>query len=141
MLLNCDDQMTVCTRMLVLTWALCSPAMSISAQEAESTLEGSGEGPLVIGREKMNLAFTFASEAGGYSSTLTSSGLGLYGLPVTSTEVDGRRMVLRVTRLDLVFTGTLRRDDQERIRRIDGEWFQHGEMVPVALLPVKAPAF
>ncbi len=120
---------------------VCLLATNAFGQEARDTLEGSWEGPLVLGRDNMSLAFTFSMNEGEYSATLTSGGMGIYGMPVTSTSVEDRKITIRIPRLDLEFTGTIRRDDDERITRIDGDWFQYSEMVPVILLPVEAPTF
>ena len=112
------------------------------AQESRETLEGSWEGPLVVGRDNMTMAFTFSLNEGDYRATLTSGGLGIFGMPVTTISVEGRDIVIRIPRLDLEFTGTIRRDqDTDRIIRIDGDWFQYSEMVPVVLLPVDEPSF
>lgn len=90
----------------------------------------------------MSLAFTFSLADEEYRATLTSGGMGIYGMPVTSVSVEGRRILMRIPRLDLEFTGTIRRDDSgEKILRIDGDWFQYSEMVPVVLLPVESPTF
>ena len=38
--------------------------------------------------------------------------------------------------------GRLRLDESGgQVQRIDGDWFQYSEMVPVILLPVDAPSF
>ena len=51
-------------------------------------------------------------------------------------------IIIRIPRLDMEFTGTLRLDETgEKIIRIDGDWFQYSEMVPVVLLPVDEPTF
>lgn len=114
----------------------------VLAQEGRDSLEGSWEGPLVLGRDNMSLAFTFSLADEEYRATLTSGGMGIYGMPVTSVSVEGRRILMRIPRLDLEFTGTIRRDDSgEKILRIDGDWFQYSEMVPVVLLPVESPTF
>ncbi len=115
---------------------------SLVAQEGRESLEGSWEGPLVIGRDNMTMAFTFSMSDDGYRATLTSGGMGIYGMPVTSVSVDDRDVLIRIPRLDLEFTGTIRRDaDTDRILRIDGDWFQYSEMVPIVLLPVDEPTF
>ena len=113
------------------------------AQEpARATLEGAWEGPLVLGREEMNLAFTFSAAGEDFAASLTSGGLGIYGMPADTVIVNGRSITIRIPRLDLEFTGTVRRDESgEKILRIDGDWFQYSEMVPVVLLPVESPSF
>ena len=106
-----------------------------SSQEdsAQLSLVGSWEGPLVLGRDNMNLAFTFSMKEGNYSAALISGGMGIYGMPADTVRIEG---------LNVIITGTLRLDETgENIIRIDGDWFQYSEMVPVVLLPVDEPTF
>ena len=106
------------------------------------SLVGSWEGPLVIGRDSTNLAFTFSLREGQYAAALISGGMGIYGMPADTVQVNGRNIIIRIPRLDGEFTGTIRLDDDgENIMRIDGDWFQYSEMVPVILLPVDQPTF
>ena len=106
------------------------------------SLVGSWEGPLVIGRDSTNLAFTFSLREGQYAAALISGGMGIYGMPADTVQVNGRNIIIRIPRLDVEFTGTIRLDDDgENIMRIDGDWFQYSEMVPVILLPVDQPTF
>ncbi|MAX08637.1 hypothetical protein OAL54_09265 [Gammaproteobacteria bacterium] len=117
---------------------------SVQAQEKLETpsLVGSWEGPLVIGRDSTNLAFTFSLREGQYAAALVSGGMGIYGMPADSVRVEGRKITIRIPRLDVEFTGTARLDKaEENIVRIDGDWFQYSEMVPVVLLPVDQPTF
>ena len=116
----------------------------ISSQEISEfpSLVGSWEGPLVIGRDSTNLAFTFAMRDGQYTAALISGGMGIYGMPADTVRVQERNIIIRIPRLDVEFTGTIRMDDSgENITRIDGDWFQYSEMVPVVLLPVDQPTF
>ena len=115
-----------------------------SSQEAspQLSLVGSWEGPLVLGRDNMNLAFTFSMQEGNYSAALISGGMGIYGMPADIVRIEGLNVIIRIPRLDMEFTGTLRLDEtEEKIIRIDGDWFQYSEMVPVVLLPVDEPTF
>ena len=106
------------------------------------SLVGSWEGPLVIGRDSTNLAFTFSIQNGEYAAALISGGMGIYGMPADMVRVDGRNITIRIPRLDVEFTGTIRLNESgEQIVRIDGDWFQYSEMVPVILLPVDQPTF
>ncbi|MED5412387.1 MAG: hypothetical protein VYE30_08580 [Pseudomonadota bacterium] len=116
----------------------------VVAQDDENipSLVGSWEGPLVIGRDSTNLAFTFSLLEGAYAAALISGGMGIYGMPADTVQVNGRNIIIRIPRLDVEFTGTIRMDDDgENIIRIDGDWFQYSEMVPVVLLPVDQPTF
>lgn len=107
------------------------------------TLEGrTFEGPLVIGRDSMALAFSFDIEGGELRARLFSAAMGIYGMPADSIAIDGTTLRIAIPRLDLEFTGRLRLDaNGQSIERIDGDWFQQSEMVPVVLLPVDAPSF
>ncbi len=110
--------------------------------KAYSSLIGSWEGPLVLGRDNMNLSFTFSVKEGNYSAALISGGMGIYGMPADTVRIEGLNVIIRIPRLDLEFTGTLRLNETgEKIIRIDGDWFQYSEMVPVVLLPVDEPTF
>ena len=103
---------------------------------------GSWEGPLVIGRDSSNLAFTFSLREGKYTAVLISGSMGIYGMPADTVRVEARNIIIRIPRLDVEFTGTIRLDDSgENIVRIDGDWFQYSEMVPIVLLPVDQPTF
>ncbi len=126
----------------VLLLCLLLGTQALAQEQGRETLEGSWEGPLVLGRDNMTMAFTFTMNGDAYAATLTSGGMGIYGMPVESVSVEGRSILLRIPRLDLEFTGTIRRDESgEKIMRIDGDWFQYSEMVPVVLRPVDSPTF
>lgn len=126
--------------LLVLT-AFNSAAIAQEQIELPSLI-GSWEGSLVLGRDNMKLAFTFTMIEGKYTAALISSGLGIYGMPAESVRVTGLNVTIRIPRLDLEFNGTLRLDAAgEKIVRIDGDWFQYSEMVPVVLFPVDTPSF
>ncbi|MDP6652682.1 MAG: hypothetical protein QGF90_11350 [Gammaproteobacteria bacterium] len=127
---------------LYLLVMLCSATAYPQEQLTHPSLLGSWEGPLVLGRDNMNLAFTFALNEGEYTAALISGGMGIYGMPADTVRVEGLNVIIRIPRLDVEFTGTLRLDETgEQIVRIDGDWFQYSEMVPVVLLPVDAPTF
>ena len=116
----------------------------IGAQEISETpsLIGSWEGPLVIGRDSTNLAFTFSIKDGQYTAALVSGGMGIYGMPADMVRVVGSNITIRIPRLDLEFTGTIRLNESgEQIVRIDGDWFQYSEMVPVVLLRVDTVSY
>lgn len=113
----------------------------LTAEATRENILGSWEGPLVIGRDNMTLAFTFTLQGEEIAAILTSSGLGIYGMPADTVIVDGRRITIRIPRLDLEFTGVARMTKSGAVMRIDGDWFQYSEMVPVVLLPVENPSF
>lgn len=118
-------------------------AGGVRAQEVTpEALLGTFEGPLVIGRDSMTLAFTFSLNGGELRAQLFSAAMGIYGMPADSVSVNDNALRIAIPRLDLEFTGRLRLDENgDRVQRIDGDWFQYSEMVPVVLLPVDAPSF
>ena len=127
--------------LFICTIALATYAVAQDEPEVPS-LVGSWEGPLVIGRDSTNLAFTFSLREGEYAAALISGGMGIYGMPADTVRIDGRDIIIRIPRLDVEFTGTVRLDESgENILRIDGVWFQYSEMVPVVLYPVDQPSF
>ena len=113
----------------------------LAAEATRENILGSWEGPLIIGRDNMKLAFTFTLQGEEIAAVLTSSGLGIYGMPADTVIFDDRRITIRISRLDLEFTGVARTDTSGVVLRIDGDWFQYSEMVPVVLLPVENPSF
>ena len=127
---------------LLLSLAIVSNLATSQEMPEHTSLVGSWEGPLVIGRDSTNLAFTFSIQEGEYAAALISGGMGIYGMPADTVRVDGRNITIRIPRLDLEFTGTIRLNESgDEIIRIDGDWFQYSEMVPVVLLPVDQPTF
>ena len=75
---------------------------------------------------------------GEYSASIISDGLGVYGMPADRVRLNGRSLTVVISRLDVEFTGTLRFDEAgENLLRIDANWFQGSEMVPVVLRPVE----
>ena len=113
-----------------------------SQDVAPEALLGTFEGPLVIGRDSMTLAFTFSVTGGELRAQLFSAAMGIYGMPADSVSVSENAVRIAIPRLDLEFTGRLRLDESGgQVQRIDGDWFQYSEMVPVILLPVDAPSF
>ena len=106
------------------------------------TLLGSFEGELVRGRETMTLAFTFTQEQGVYAAAITSAALGIFGMPAESVVLNGNKINIKVRKLDVDFYGTLRLSaDGMTIERIDGDYYQSSEMVPVVLKAVASPSF
>ena len=127
---------------MLLSLAIVSNLAASQEMPEHPSLVGSWEGPLVIGRDSTTLAFTFSIQEGEYAAALISGGMGIYGTPADTVRIDGRNITIRIPRLDLEFTGTIRLSESgDEIIRIDGDWFQYSEMVPVVLLPVDQPSF
>ena len=116
-------------------------ASVLAAEATRENILGSWEGPLIIGRDNMKLAFTFTLQGEEIAAVLSSSGLGIYGMPADTVIFDDRRITIRIPRLDLEFTGVARKTKSGAVLRIDGDWFQYSEMVPVVLSPVENPSF
>ncbi len=117
---------------------------SASAQPIadNSSLLGSWEGATMLGYDDMTLALTIIDEDGQLQARLVSAGLGIYGLPADSFSVDDGKIKAVFKRLGAELTGKLRLTESgDKVLRIDGDWFQSAEMVPVVLLPVAAPSF
>lgn len=94
------------------------------------------------GRENMTLAFTFTEQQGQYSAAITSAAMGIFGMPAESVSVNGNKIIIKVKRLDVDFYGTIRLSaDGMTIERIDGDYYQSSEMVPVVLIAVESPSF
>jgi hypothetical protein len=103
---------------------------------------GSWEGSMMMGRDDMTLALTVSEENGALQARLTSAGLGLYGMPADLFMVDGSAIKAVFERIGAEFTGKLRLGASgNEVLRIDGDWFQSAEMVPISLLPVSEPSF
>lgn len=109
------------------------------AQEPNSPpLVGSWGGPLVIGEDDLGLIFNISMADGEYAANMVSDGLGIYGMPADRVRLNGIMLTIVIRRLDVEFTGTLRFDEAgENLLRIDANWFQGSEMVPVVLRPVE----
>ena len=75
---------------------------ALAAEATRENILGSWEGPLVIGRDNMTLAFTFTLQGEEISAVLTSSGLGIYGMPADTVIVDGRRITIRIPSIYIV---------------------------------------
>ncbi len=111
---------------------------SLAQEDASPALVGAWGGPLVIGEDDLGLIFNFTLADGEYSATMISDGLGIYGMPADRVRLNGIMLTVNIQRLDVEFTGTLRFDEAgEELLRIDANWFQGSEMVPVVLRPVE----
>lgn len=130
-------------KMLILYLLLLLPAIGNAQTPAQvPPLLGTWEGELVRGRDNMTLAFTFALVDGNYTAAITSSALGIFGMPAERVTVEGLKVNISVRQLDVDFYGTLRLSaDGSAIERIDGDYYQSSEMVPVVLKFVTSPAF
>lgn len=102
-----------------------------------STLVGTWKSSLKINRDELSIALNLEIEQGVIQAELISDGLGIYGLPADSVEINGLRISAKFSRLDAEVSGWLRlNDDKDQVIRIDGDWFQGAELVPIVLLPV-----
>ena len=118
---------------LLLSLAIVSNLAASQEIPEHPSLVGSWEGPLVIGRDSTNLAFTFSIQEGEYAAALISGGMGIYGMPADTVRIDGRNITIRIPRLDLEFTGTIRLNESgDEIIRIDGDWFQYLSLIHIS---------
>jgi hypothetical protein len=102
-----------------------------------STLVGTWKSSLKINRDELSIALNLEIEQGVIQAELISDGLGIYGLPADSVEINGLRISAKFSRLDAEVSGWLRLNhDKDQVIRIDGDWFQGAELVPIVLLPV-----
>ena len=125
------------TCLLCLLLSLQSTA-ALAADASSSPLIGSWGGPLVIGEDDLGLIFNFSLLDGEYAASIISDGLGVYGMPADRVGLNGLMLSIIIRRLDVEFTGILRFDEAgEKLLRIDANWFQGSEMVPVVLTPVE----
>ena len=128
----------VCLLLACLT-GLWLPAMAQTPTNAPA-LQGTWEGAMSIGPNSYLLAFTISHQEGAYSATFSSRDMGVYGMPADSAEVRDNRIIIRVRPVDGEFSGNLRlNEDGSAYVRIDGDWFQQAEMLPMVLLPVDKP--
>lgn len=133
-MLNLFHALRICVVYLML-------ALPVLASAQVPALIGTWEGELVRGRENMTLAFTFTQEQGVYAAAFTSAAMGIYGMPAESVAVNGNKINIEIKNLDVVFYGTLRLSaDGTVIKRIDGDYYQSSEMVPVVLKAVASPS-
>ncbi|MFT4887072.1 MAG: hypothetical protein ACJA2D_000848 [Pseudohongiellaceae bacterium] len=126
----------------IIVLLILSPVATIANGQVSintSTLIGTWESSLTINREQLRIALTLEIEQGALQAKLISDGLGVFGLPADSVEVDGLRFNARFSRLDAEVSGWLRLNgEKDQVIRIDGNWFQDAELVPLVLLPVSA---
>ena len=117
-------------------------AASAQLQTQQPSPLGTWEGPLVLGRDNMNIAFTISLDEGNYKATFFSAGLGIYGLPAEEIKFSGFNFTITLERLNADFSGTFRPNEKgDKYIRVDGDWFQDSELVPVVLLPVESASF
>ena len=117
-------------------------AASAQLQNQQPSPLGTWEGPLVLGRDNMNIAFTISLDEGNYKAAFFSAGLGIYGLPAEEIKFSGLNFTIKLQRSNADFSGTFRLDESgDKYIRVDGDWFQDSELVPVVMLPVESPSF
>jgi hypothetical protein len=126
----------------IIVLLILSPVATIANGQVSinpSTLIGTWESSLTINREQLRIALSLEIEQGELQAKLTSDGLGVFGLPADSVEVDGLRFNARFSRLGAEVSGWLRLNgEKDQVIRIDSDWFQDAELVPLVLLPVSA---
>ncbi|MEX0619247.1 MAG: hypothetical protein WDZ76_09310 [Pseudohongiellaceae bacterium] len=114
-----------------------SQTLAQTLSEDPSAL-GIWEGQLVFGRTDMTVEFTLGMQNGAYTAIITSTAMGIYGMPADSVTIDNAKIEMRFPAIDLVFNGDFRADESgSAYVRLDGDWFQEAEMVPISLTPAE----
>lgn len=123
---------------IVFVSAMLAPVTFSQSEPQIPSLHGLWQAPLVISRNEVSITLNFSTAEGELVATLTSDGLGVYGMPADSVVVDGLHLTTIFSRLDAEISGWIRLTEAEdEIVRIDGDWFQDAEMVPVVLQPME----
>lgn len=128
-------------RILLLLSLLSLSVVTLPAQaQSFPTPVGTWEGAVMIGPESFLLAFTLSEADGVVSATFTSKDMGVYGMPADSVEIREQRIIIKVVPVDGQFDGRIRLDENgATVVRIDGDWFQESEMLPLVLTSVPKP--
>ncbi|MFK7862602.1 MAG: hypothetical protein AB8B95_00100 [Pseudohongiellaceae bacterium] len=134
--MNSKTSITVIALSITLAFAAAAYAQP---DAGELSIVGSWEAPIRINRNETSIALTFSINDGELQATLTSDGLGVYGLPADTVTRDGLRLTSTFTRLGAEISGWLRLDDaKSEVIRIDADWFQSAELVPIVLMPLSS---
>lgn len=128
---------TIKSAFLLLVFAFSTLVHAQAEQDTPSIL-GKWDASAVINRNELNIALTFFIENNELRATLISDGLGVYGLPADSVKFNGLQLISSFSRLGAELSGWLRLNDaKDKVIRIDGDWFQSAELVPIVLLPIE----
>lgn len=118
---------------LFLLFALPSASMA----ESPAALEGSWSGQFQVGQyDPMELIFHIERDGQFFSARLDIPSQHRQGIPATTVSLRGDLLRITIPDIQGEYYGALRMTrDGERIRRIDGDWSQSGEYVPLTLHP------
>lgn len=125
-------------QLLVWTCLLSAEIVAAQALPDVPVLSGKWEGTMQIGPNSFTLGFTFSQVQGNYVVGFFSQDMGIYGMPADSVVIENNRIKIHVRMVDGEYNGILRMNDEgSRYIRIDGDWFQQAELMPLTLMPVQ----
>lgn len=124
-----------CFLLPVVTPLLCALAAG-QVQPAASDIGGAWEGKLDAGGVSLRIVFHITKSADGkYTATMDSPDQGATGLPVTSVEIDGRKMTLKAVQIGGLYEG----EANEAFSELKGTWKQGGAAFPLNLKRQEKP--
>lgn len=103
----------------------------------QSGFEGVWSGVLEAGEQRLRIVFRIRRDSNGaWQATIDSPDQGAFGIPVSSVEVEEKRITLRSEVVAGEFVGTLSADG----KRLEGVWKQGGGELKLVLTPGELPA-
>ena len=108
--------------------ALIFSAFLITISLQGQDIAGDWNGVLKVQGMQLRLVFHITKADNGYASTLDSPDQGALGIPVTSTELDGTAITLKVDPLRIVYSGIINTENE-----IEGTFTQSGQSFPMNL--------
>lgn len=117
--------------------ALFSLMSQITAAETGPTLSGHWAGGLQVGqREPLTLIFHVDAGEDGLEVTLDIPSQQRAAIPSSSVTLRDELLFISFTEIQAEFYGALRLSrDGSQVRRIEGDWSQSGEHIPLTLQP------
>jgi pimeloyl-ACP methyl ester carboxylesterase len=92
------------------------------------TVEGTWNGQLAVGQQKLRLVFHFAVQDSLYTGTMDSPDQGAKGIELTSVAFDAPELAFAIAQLGVSYKGTLQEDGT-----IQGTFTQMGQSFPLPL--------
>jgi len=128
------------TALLSTAFAHTSDQTSDQTSQEYPDIVGSWAGGFQVAQyDPIELVFHIAREADGFSATLDIPSQQQRGIQVDRVTLRNGQLFLQVAALQAEFFGGLRMGrNGSTVRRIDGDWAQSGEFVPLTLRP-RAP--
>jgi hypothetical protein len=119
---------------LVLVTALSSFQPSAFAQQVALAGEWRGSYNINIGGDRV-IIFTLSGEGDSLTGIIDNPSSGIMSVSIESIRIQGNDILMRIPRIQADFYGRIRDElgpDGHPVR-IDGDWSQAGEYVPVTL--------